>query len=255
MLLKVEIEKLLKRKDIWLLLTMNFIPLMYGIGMASHSGNITYEGIGKASGLSFLGDMTVFVYMLFIYVLVIATGLIRSFKGEIENGSIKLYLQRTNSRSKLFWAKLLSYSIVIISSFVIFALVCIVSYYSFLISRTDIAMKVFFIDGQILSILLGIFAIISFYIFSGITALLISLYFKVYTSIGLFTIISISLMYLKEFDFIKTVIPIYYLNRIIEDMGMGKDYLASLAFFLLIAVLSGVMLVVGKRRFERSDIG
>lgn len=254
MLIRVEIEKLIRRKDVWVLMTMNFIPLMYAIGVANNSGNITYEGVGKASGFSFLGDMIVFVYMLFMYMLIVAMGQIRSFRGEMENGSIKLYMQRVAKRSDLFWAKVCAYAIITGGAFIVLGIVCVISYYVFLTKRTDIALMTFVVDGQFTSIVLGALAIILYFNFSGITAMLLSLTFKSYTSIAAFILIWVGFLYLKEFDSIRFAIPAYYLNRVIEDMGLGQDSIASFVYFSMVIGISSLMLLLARRRFERIDI-
>lgn len=254
MLIKVELEKMIKRKDVWVLATMNIIPLMYAVGIANNSPNITYEGVGKASGYSFLGDMVVFIYMLFIYSLIVAMGQVRSFRGEIENGSIKLYLQRIIKRSDLYWAKVISYSIITIASFIALGVVCVISYYLFLIGRSDIALKAFLIEGQFISISLAIVAVIIYFLFSGVVAMFFSLFFKSYASIAFFTLVWVGFLYLKEFELIRFAIPAYYLDRIIADMGKGSDYFASFVFVVMTVSVMSLILFIGKKRFERIDI-
>lgn len=48
---KIELKKLFKRKDSWLMFTILLVPILYSVGLAANSDVITYTGAGNITAI------------------------------------------------------------------------------------------------------------------------------------------------------------------------------------------------------------
>lgn len=253
-LVKIELSKIVKRKDFLLMLSMIFIPVMYSIGLAMNSKSFTYVGEQKVSGLGFASEMYTFVYMCFVYFIILSVGVIRSLKGEIENKSIQLYVQRINNRKKIFFAKSMAYHILLIGSTVIFILISLICFYLFVVGREDIAVLDLCSQGEFLYCVSNIISILLCFVFTINVSMFFCAYRKSFEAMGMFIFMWLAFMYLKQLAYIKYFVPIYYVEKIVNaDVGSG-DWKSLITILVLVFIYSVICMVFGWKKFEKSDI-
>lgn len=253
-LVKIELFKIVKHNDFLLMISMLFIPIMYSVGLALKLKSFTYIGEQKVSGLAFVAEMYTFVYMCFIYFIILSVCVIRSLKGEIENKSIRLYVQRINDRKKIYLAKIIAYFILTVNTAVIFIITSIICFYLFTIRRADIAVPEFCRNGELLYYSVNILAVLLCFIFTVNLSFFLSAYKKSFQAMGIFIFIWLAFMYLKEFSYVKYFVPIYYVEKIVNS-EVGKcewKYLGIL--FMIVSVYSAMSIILGQKKFEKSDI-
>ena len=253
-LVKIEFIKLIKHNDFFLMISMLFIPVMYSVGLAMNVKSFTYIGEQKVSGLAFASEMYTFVYMCFIYFIILSVCVIRSLKGEIENKIIQLYTQRINNRKKIYLAKNAAYLILAVSAALIFIITSIICFYLFMIRRADIAVPQFCENGELLYYSVNILAILLCFIFTVNLSLFLGAYKKSFQAMGIFVFVWLAFMYLKEISYVKYFVPIYYVEEIVNsDMGNCEwKYLVIL--LMLVFIYSVISIVLGQKKFEKSDI-
>lgn len=253
-LVKIEFIKIVKRKDFLLMLSMIFIPIMYSIGLAMNSKSFTYVGEHKVSALTFASEMYTFVYMCFVYFVILSVCAVRSLKGEIENKSIQLYAQRVNNRKKLFFAKSVAYHILVIGSALIFVLVSLVCFYLFMIRRKDVAVFDFCRQGEFIYCVVNMLSILLCFIFTINASMFFCAYRKSFEAMGIFIFMWLAFMYLKELSYIKYFIPIYYVEKIVNSDVGSCDWKSLIILFVLVSVYSVSSMILGWKKFEKSDI-
>lgn len=247
-LVRFELFKQLKRKENLLVFIMFLLPLFYGLGVHNHSLIVTYNSKELINGLTFADNMYTLVYMVFVIFLILAINSANILKGEIENGSLSMMLNRVNNRRKIYRSKFYAQSIywwVVTALFVVFSIGC----YYLLVAKLPIADGKLF-DSRYLSDLMGIVAVGSLYILAVSLVQSFSMYVKSYVSIGLFIVLFVVFVYLKSFPGVQLVSPMYHLEQLI-DSGKGIDFIRFMALnWGLVYLLN----LIGIRKFERCDL-
>ena len=247
-LVRFELFKQLKRKENLLVFIMFLLPLFYGLGVHNHSLIVTYNSKELINGLTFADNMYTLVYMVFVIFLILAINSANILKGEIENGSLSMMLNRVNNRRKIYRSKFYAQSIywwVVTALFVVFSIGC----YYLLVAKLPIADGKLF-DSRYLSDLMGIVAVGSLYILAVSLVQSLSMYVKSYVSIGLFIVLFVVFVYLKSFPGVQLVSPMYHLEQLI-DSGKGIDFIRFMALnWGLVYFLN----LIGIRKFERCDL-
>ena len=241
-LVRFELFKQLKRKENLLVFFMFLLPLFYGLGVHNHSSIVTYNSKELINGLTFADNIYTLVYMVFVIFLILA------IKGEIENGSLSMMLNRVNNRRRIYRSKFYAQSIywwVVTALFVVFSIGC----YYLLVANLPIADGKLF-GSRYLSDLMTIVAIGSLYILAISLVQSLSMYVKSHVSIGVFIVLFVVLMYIKSFPGIQLASPMYHLEQLI-DSGKGIDFIRFMALnWGLVYLLN----LIGIRKFERSDL-
>lgn len=253
-LVKIECYKMIKRKDFYIMMSMIFIPILYAVGLAMNIGSITYVGKEKISGLSFATEMYVFVYMCFIYFVILSVCVIRSLKGEIENKSIQLYVQRIQNRKKLYLAKNMAYTILVIGNALLFLCISIVCFYLFLTSRSDIAVLELFRRGELSYCFIKMIGIVLSFLFTLNFSMFLSTYRRSFEAMGIFVFVWLASMYLKEFYMIQYFVPIYHLEKILNSNIENLQWNNFFMMLFLVCLYSLVSIMLGCKKFEKSDI-
>ena len=247
-LVRFELFKQLRRKENLLVFFMFLLPLFYGLGVHNHSLIVTYNSKELINGLTFADNMYTLVYMVFVMFLILAINSANILKGEIENGSLSMMLNRVNNRRKIYRSKFYAQSIywwVVTVLFVVFSIGC----YYLLVANLPIADGKLF-DSRYLSDLMGIVAVGSLYILAVSLVQSLSMYVKSYVSIGLFIVLFVVFVYLKSFPGVQLVSPMYHLEQLI-DSGKGIDFIRFMALnWGLVYLLN----LIGIRKFERCDL-
>jgi len=253
-IMRAEFIKLMKRKDFYMLASMVFLPILYSVGAAANSSVITYQAEELLTAFGFFSNMLLFAYMVFIYFIMSAISAMRSLRGEMENGSIKLYIQRTEKRKSVYFSKHMSLITVLIAVFTLLFCVSIICYYSFLVTmRKDIASASFCNSSHIASELAWVFAILLFFVMMVFFSFMVSTFLKTGATIGINILTLVFFMYLKEFPVVQYLSPAFYIGNLI-DMSEAPVWNN---FFPVLILTLGVCIVtyyIGQRKFIRSDI-
>ena len=141
---KIELKKLFQRKDSWLMFTILLVPILYSVGLASNSDVITYTGAGNITALGFASAMFQMSQSMFIFNVILSAIVGRSLASEIENKSIRLYINRIGIRKLIYGGKELA--LLIFSVFIdfLFILTSIVFYYAVLVRNPKVASGIFY---------------------------------------------------------------------------------------------------------------
>ena len=102
---KVELKKIFQRKDSWLMFTILLVPILYSVGLASNSDIITYTGAGNITAIGFASAMFQMSQSMFIFNVILSAIIGRSLASEIENKSIRLYINRIGIRKLIYGGK------------------------------------------------------------------------------------------------------------------------------------------------------
>ena len=102
---KIELKKLFQRKDSWLMFTVLLVPILYSVGLAANSEVITYTGTGNITAIGFASAMFQMSQSMFIFNVILSAIIGRSLASEIENKSIRLYINRIGIRKLIYEGK------------------------------------------------------------------------------------------------------------------------------------------------------
>lgn len=102
---KSRIKKIFQRKDSWLMFTILLVPILYSVGLASNSDIITYTGAGNITAIGFASAMFQMSQSMFIFNVILSAIIGRSLASEIENKSIRLYINRIGIRKLIYGGK------------------------------------------------------------------------------------------------------------------------------------------------------
>ena len=130
---KIELKKLFQRKDSWLMFTILLVPILYSVGLASNSDVITYTGAGNITAIGFASAMFQMSQSMFIFNVILSAIVGRSLASEIENKSIRLYVNRIGVRKLIYGGKELALLIFSVFIDILLVLTSIAFYYAVLI--------------------------------------------------------------------------------------------------------------------------
>lgn len=246
---------MLRRKDVWILLTMVGIPSLYILGIFFNSSVIVTTG-DKKYAMSFFVIMFDFVNMIFIYFFILSFIAARSLGGEIENKSILLYTQRINDRKKMYKAKVLSVVTVFNLVCVVFFLFTMIMFYLFGIHREDVISSEFIRKDELLVLLLWFLSIYLLYIFTIYFSTMLSSFFKSHMVVIIFSIVFIIFIYLSKFPLVKYFSFYYYVSELgeIDFTHTSKAITLLLANLAIIFIYSFICNFIGIKQFERRDL-
>ena len=254
-LYKIELLKLIKRKDIWVLFLIIGIPIFYSIGVYTNSTIITYESSEKEYALNFVVSMFEFCYMVFIFLFKLSLNTARTFAGEIDDKSILLFLPRINNRKKIYFCK--KNAIITIFSLIslIFIIVTLLLYYLLVVKRTDIATNIFYIKDELIYLIARFISIYLVYIFVIGLSMCLSPFFKQISVVIFTAIVLVINMYMQHFPIIKYLSPTYYASEVFNFKGDNKFLLILLFGSILITTFYNIIFdVIGIKKFIRKDI-
>ena len=85
--------------------TILLVPILYSVGLAANSDVITYTGAGNITAIGFASAMFQMSQSMFIFNVIFAAIIGRSLASEIENKSIRLYINRVGVRKLIYFGK------------------------------------------------------------------------------------------------------------------------------------------------------
>jgi hypothetical protein len=251
-MIKAELIKQFRRKDILILSIMCILPIFYGIGAATHSSVIYYEGSQKSTFFDFWAQMANFTHMLIVFYFASAMSAVHSLRGEAENRSLQLYTQRLVDRKRLYWAKVLVSEFLVTVVYVLLGLICLASYYLFVIKRTDIATtQVFSIDTLMPDVAL-LLAIFFMYMTMVSIAYVLSIFFKSAIALGMTAGAFVLFSYIAQFPYLKYLSPVYYISKLANAVFKWKFLLMSEVGICLAVI--GITMVIGLKAIQRMEL-
>ena len=102
---KIELKKLFQRKDSCSCLPFCFVSNFIFCGLAANSEVITYTGAGNITAIGFASAMFQMSQSMFIFNVILSAIIGRSLASEIENKSIRLYINRIGIRKLIYEGK------------------------------------------------------------------------------------------------------------------------------------------------------
>ncbi len=247
-LIYFEFYKILKRKDSWIIYLMLLIPLLYSVGFSNGANNITFNGkINSLSAFDFADDMFVFGYYILVFLLSVGFIIVNSFRGEIDSGSITLLINKVCNKKKIYLSKVIAIVLFLLAFALVFIVFSILCYVIFL-NNTSIASGKL-LGGNYKADIIRIFSILLLYIWGALLAGLLSSKLKIFTSMGVFTVIWAMFMYLNEFEKVNFLSPIYHLKNVIEYTTLSS----FIVYFSTITISGFLMFLLTINIFERCD--
>lgn len=251
---RIELRKLIRRKDTWLLFSILFIPFLYTIGMAAGSSVIQYSGEGNIGALEFVGNMFSMAHSTFIFYVIAAIVTMRSFANEIEDKSILLYIPRLRKRSSIYLSKLLSVITILLAVAGVFTAVTIALYYIFLCRRADIAGGDFIKRSSLAIDLFSIFSVLFQFIFSVCFTACLSMFIKGISSVIVYIISLVGFNLISEYKIIQFISPCFYLNQLLDSVSVFLPSTIFLLNCLYMIVVPLLIFLIGTGKFDKKDL-
>ncbi|WP_066499212.1 ABC transporter permease [Abyssisolibacter fermentans] len=256
---KIEMIKLIKRKDWLSLLALVAIGLLFGAAVLSDG----YTGVSNQSTLYWLCCQILNSNMLFITPMIFAFIGARILASEIENGSILLYTTRYRNRSKFYIAKSLATISFATITFLLACVINIMIYYIFVCQNPAIASGNY-LGNNTLSLVI---ALLAFYFSSFILTVQFSLFLSAYLKpapvIGIVFGVALVLHNTFKIPYLRNLNPWYYLVNLSDDVfsttsQMAANYSEKLSMsfllILLIVIYSVIFNILGVKKFKSSDL-
>lgn len=249
---RVELRKLFRRKDTWLLLSILLVPALYSIGSATNSSVITYAGHGNVDALQYADQILFSAHSMFIFYVMAAIVTSRSFASEIEDKSIILYIPRIHNRRALYMAKLAA----LFSITLAVLLLCVVAtgsfYYLFLVRRPDIANGQMWKSSAFLNSIFSIISVFFLFLFTESAVAVLAMYFKSITSIIIFMILLVALNLVAAVPAAQLLSPWYYVSNI--SSGATGSASVMTANVLYTTTILTMLAAVGSHLFKKKDL-
>lgn len=228
-IVRVELRKMLKRKDFLSLIGILGIGILFSASILTDS----YEGAVNQSALYWIVTQMLNSSILFIAPMLLAYCSVRTLAQEIENGSIRLLVERIPDRRRLYLAK--SISLYIYSS--LFFVVSIVIHglvYFVIVSRNRI-----FANGSMLgentNILLSILfcLYLSSFVLVPQVVLCFGIFFKPGIAIGIIFILIMLAHNSYKIPIAGMFSPWYYLINLANDVMNTTERIAMEPAFII----------------------
>lgn len=256
---KIEVVKLIKRKDWLALMALVSISILFGAAVISNG----YQGISNQSALFWIYTQALNSSVLFITPLVFAFVASRILASEIENGSILLYTNRYRNRGKLYLAKSLALVSFTAITFLVMCLVNMAIYYTLVVQNPAIASGLFFGENTTMLFLALFTLYISSFILASQFALFLSAFCKPTPVIGIMFLVVLVLHNTFKIPVLHNLNPSYYVVRIGNDITATTEKVAVnysevsnllISFVLLAAICVILFNLFGKKKFQKMDL-
>lgn len=256
---KIELTKLIKKKDIISIIAIVFFPLLQGIVIMINQ----YVGPENQSAIYWLGTQLGNASTILFTPAVFAVISARLLANEIENKNLLLYIPRVRNRGTIYLAKTLAVTTFAMIIFVIVIAINLLIYYTVVIRNPIYA------NGEILAtngmdlikyMIVEFFA--SFLLTSYLT-LFLSTKFKMMPTVGIVLLITSIWHFTWKVPYSQYLNPWHYVGRMMaavgSDVGITQDVGASInqllvSGILLCSILSIVFCVLGYRKFKEIDL-
>ena len=258
---KIELKKLFQRKDSWLMFTILLVPILYSVGLASNSDVITYTGAGNITAIGFASAMFQMSQSMFIFNVILSAIVGRSLASEIENKSIRLYVNRIGVRKLIYGGKELALLIFSVFIDILLVLTSIAFYYAVLIHNPKVASGIFYdsnVGMEIVQIVCNcIFWLITicnciFWLITIFLVMLMATKLKTLVCVGVYMILYIIMNLVSYIDGIKYLSPLHY---IVVASSNSSQIIFSTILFSIYAICVGILFThIGICKIEKMDL-
>lgn len=249
---KIEIIKLIKRKDTLMLWLMPLLSLLYAIGIATNSTMVTYTIPQSIDALLFTSSMATLIHGIFIFYVIFAVITARTLSSEIEDKSILFYIPRIRNRNTIYNAKFFSLLTALTVSFLGFVLVTLIAYFTILVQRADIANGLWFSPGISLISIGWLLSVFLAFVFTMLLVLMLSTRFKTILSVCIFLFVYVALSFVVQLPYVKYFSPFYYITSI--GQNNANDILLISLNIILCILYSIVFNSIGKYTLSKKDL-
>lgn len=256
---KIEVVKLIKRKDWLALMALVSISILFGAAAISNG----YKGVSNQSALYWIYTQALNSSIFCFTPLVFAFVASRILASEIENGSILLYTNRYRNRGQLYLAKSLALASFTAITFLVMCLVNMAVYYILVVQNPAIASGRFFGENTTMLFLALFTLYFSSFILTSQLALFLSVFCKPAPVIGIMFMVVLVLHNTFKIPVLHNLNPWYYVVRIGNDISAITEKVAVnysevsnlLIYFALLAAICVIIFnLFGKRKFQKMDL-
>lgn len=227
---KIELKKLFQRKDSWLMFTVLLVPILYSVGLAANSEVITYTGAGNITAIGFASAMFQMSQSMFIFNVILSAIIGRSLASEIENKSIRLYINRIGIRKLIYGGKELALLIFSVFIDILLVLTSIVFYYAVLVHNPKVASGIFY-DSNVGMEVAQIICNCIFWLITIFLVMLMATRLKTLVCVGVYMILYIIMNLMSYIDVIKYLSPLHYIG--VASSNSSQIALTTMLFFSL----------------------
>jgi len=246
-----ELYKLYKRKDTWIFLSVILVPFLYAVGIATNSKIISYSGNGNITALNFVSAMFQMAQSMFIFNILLVAITNRTLGTEIEDKSLRIYLNKIGDRKELYIKKVNALMIYTGVMDMLLISVGVFCYYFILNGKTDIVNGTLYDQNWTLEIT-KIITICAFWILTIFITMMLSIKFKLVVCIAIYMLGYIIMNLISYIEALKYISPLYYVSSLTAMAKMKWTNIgAGVVYFILVIIISSYF---GITMFKRKDI-
>lgn len=259
MIFKIEMTKLLKRKDWLALLALAGINLLFGMAILSGS----YQGPKNQSVLFWICTQILNASMLCFTPLIFSFMGARILSAEIENASILLYLDKFRNRKRMYAAKSASLLFFSVITFIFLFLINLATYYIVYFGNKSFFSNQFLGENTAgIFITMAILYVSSFLLTSQLS-LCLGTFLKPTPVIGIMFLITMVCHNTYRLPVLRFINPWYYIVRIGGDICgttqqisiNWKQMTGSFGAFILLSIMYLILFyIVGSHNFKHKDL-
>ena len=250
-IVKAETLKLWRRKEFWCCLLIMLLPLFYFMCYTADFSYVINLIPIKQDALYLFSHMIWLSCEILIFPLFLALCAIHAHRGEMDNRSIRFYLQRVEKRSYIYIGKHFSIIASEIAITVGLLFVCIAGQQLIELSSLSVQAGNTVYLQEVLLVAASLMYLTSIVFVS----FAISTVFSIEVSTGIMILAIVLITIIKEIPLMQVLSPMYYLNQLsgeqINGLTVGQSILGVGILSLAICIVS---YKIGVHRFARIDI-
>lgn len=231
--------------------TILLVPILYSVGLASHSNVITYTGAGNITAIDFASAMFQMSQSMFIFNVILSAIVGRSLASEIENKSIRLYINRIGIRKLIYRGKELALLLFSILTDILLVLTSVVFYYTVLIHNPKVASGTFY-DSNVWVEIAQIICISMFWLITIFLVMLMATKLKTLVCVGTYMILYIIMNLVSYIDGIKYLSPLHYIAALSSDNS--QITFSTILFFFHAICVGALFTCIGMHKIEKMDL-
>lgn len=212
---------------------------------------ILYTGAGNITAIGFANAMFQMSQSMFIFNVILSAIIGRSLASEIENKSIRLYINRVGVRKLIYLGKELSLLLFSIFIDILLVLTSIIFYYAVLIHNPKVASGILY-DSNAGMEIAQIICNCMFWLITIYLVMLIATKLKTLVCVGTYMILYIIMNLMSYMDGIKYLSPLHYIVAVSSNT---LQFTFSTMIFSLYTICMGILFThIGIRRIEKMDL-
>ena len=170
---------------------------------------------------------------------------------EIENKSIRLYINQIGIRKLIYGGKELALLIFSVFIDILLVLTSIVFYYAVLVHNPNVAIGIFY-DSNVSMEVAQIICNCMFWLITIFLVMLMATRLKTLVCVGVYMILYIIMNLMSYIDGIKYLSPLHY---IVVTSSNSSQIALSTMIFLLYSICAGILFThIGIRKIEKMDL-